>query len=196
MVLLRGYNKFCLVPKGSKLELVNTATKMISKYKLKGNLVLSIHRGAWVSRKETFHAHLCADVEDYLRVYEEKKFMIPKGQKQKENEKMVSKYQKSYYSDKLKSTKILRSKIQKTTMKPKTGPKFGDYTLLYHPSEVKVGLALSKNPNNKNVGSLLHTLGSMNSFAVWQDMAEVTATNGQYDRGCHICLVLSKHDYG
>ena len=192
----------------TKLELVKAATAMISEYKLEGgSIILSIHRGAWLSNKSKFHAPICADVNQYMQVFHNKESEIPNWPNKRyvtrqwrassdptEYEMNVMGYPfKTYFKQELKSITELKKRdtgkasfIQPTT--------YEGYTLLYHHSEPRVGFAVEKKSEDTSIAGYVQTLNVMNRFAGEHGLTNMEGSGD--DKGCHICLVLSGTRHG
>ena len=61
-----------------RLKVIKAAVELVShNTSLKHSAILSIHTGSWISTRDMFHAHVCVDVDDYLKIYAMKKSEIP-----------------------------------------------------------------------------------------------------------------------
>ena len=61
----------------TRLRIVAAAKAMVSHYGLEKSAILSVHLGSWMTKNDRFHAHVCVDLDDYLRLFETKKGEIP-----------------------------------------------------------------------------------------------------------------------
>lgn len=178
-----------------KKNLIDAASAVVKEYKLTNKSILSLHRGSWADAPH-FHAHVCVDVEGYLKVFNEKKVDINNMKhfvtKNWRHDKNPEKYEenarrypyKSYRGDEI-------DRIDKPTNKP--GEIKEDvfdagfeeaFTLVYHPDEPRIGFQ-----HEDGVVESYKVLETMNEFARKYGMADNGAKGD--DNGCHICLLLN-----
>ena len=92
---IRGIpSDFSGLTSAQKSSLIKAAHSALRVVKIRKG-ILSIHRGRWKSAKtEKFHAHICVDTEEYLRVLRIRKGTIPANDwlKSRSYEKKVREY--------------------------------------------------------------------------------------------------------
>ena len=191
----------------SKLELVKAATAMISEYKLEGGSILSIHRGSWITKKNMFHAHVCAEVNEFIKVFRKKEKEIPNwpsrnfvtrqwraSRDPRDYEKNVQGYPfKTYFREELQSIRELKKKDkEKGSFALPTS--YDGYTLLYHPSEPRVGFVVEKESEDTSTAGYVQTLDVINKFAGEHGLTNMESSGD--DKGCHICLMLTGSRHG
>ena len=200
----RDYNE---LNESSRKELVKEATTLISEYQLKGGSILSVHRGSWITTKNKFHAHVCSDVDEFIKVFQQKKDDIPNwpiqsyvtrqwraSKNPKDYEMNVRGYPfKTYFKDEVESILKLKKK-EKAKENKKAAIGYESYTLLYHASEPRIGFIFEKGNEDKEEKNYVETLDIMNKFATENGMTNIEG-KGE-DKGCHLCLVLDKSHHG
>ena len=192
---------------GARLKVVKAAMAMVSHYHLQKSAILSFHFGSWITTKNMFHAHVCADVNEYLSVYERKKKEIPnwpsrdyvtkqwKASKDPRNYAInVQQYPvRTYFKEEVEAvTEYRRSKPTKSEASHTPSPPFT--AILYHPSEPRVGFAVEKSAKPKSAESLLEAQEAIVKFASQNKLTDMNVKGDDY--GCHVCLVLDEKSYG
>lgn len=203
----------------TRREFVRAASVIVAEYKLKTLATLSVHRGSWITTKRMFHAHVCADVEDYIKVFHKKERQIPdwpsnryvtkqwRASKDPRNyEANVRGYPfRTYVKEEIQDVEIIRKRAQgKPPSKDKDKDKekesgsassdiYEGFTLLYHPTEPRVGFAAVKK-SNFTEEDYLKVLDSMNKFAGEKNLTDINSTGD--DKGCHLCVVFNELKHG
>lgn len=195
---------------GSRLKVVKAAMAMVSHYQLQKSSIFSLHFGSWITTKNMFHAHVCADVIEYLGVYERKKKDIPnwpsrdyvtKQWKASKNPRdyaiNVQQYPvRTYFKEEVEAVTEYRSKCRsKLTKAESSHNPFPPFTaIIYHPSEPRVGFVVEKAAKPKSAESLLEALDAIVQFASQNKLTDMNVKGD--DNGCHVCLVLDEKSHG
>ena len=181
----------------AKLKVVKTTKTMVSHehgYHLEKSAILSLHFGSWRSKKtKEFHAHICVDVDDYLRIFYEKKDAIPKhfpsgyaGE--------VRQYAPTYYEEDLEAIDdYLRAGGASASSQTQSSFTAGAITgaILYHPSEPRVGFVVTNSEEPRSDELHLQYLEAMIQFAKENNL---TVKDGE--DACHVCLFLDEKAHG
>ena len=193
---------------GARLKVVKAATAMVSHHHLQKSAILSFHFGSWITTKNMFHAHVCADVEEYLSVYEKRKRDIPNWPsrdyvtKQWKASKDPRKYAinvqqyplRTYFKDEVEAVKEYRRSKPTSKAKDSVTPSSPFTAILYHPSEPRVGFAVEKSAIPRSAESLLEAQEAIVKFASQNKLTDMNAKGD--DNGCHVCLVLDENPHG
>ena len=174
-----------------KSSLIKAAHSALRVVKIRKG-ILSIHRGQWKSTKtEKFHAHICVDTEEYLKVLrnEIRKGTIPaNGRLNSEYQKKVRKYaddRADFWKDVNATRKLTKSNNAEHVQNiqaPSSLPE--GVRLMCHPRKPLIGFFARIN-GRRIQGLLREVLEAMEEFAQTHGMT------GQED-GCHLCLYLSQ----
>lgn len=209
----QDYNK---ISPRLKQEIIRLANLMISEYSLQG--VFSIHCGSWTTTKHTFHAHICVDLDEYIRMFYRKENEIPNwpsrkyvtrewraSQRPTDYVKNVRGYPyKQYYRDECNG---IRDFIRKEQLKEEEGRdehkrvcpatdvhgNFQGFLIVYHPSEPRVGFVLNTR-QQVNQEDQFKAMDVMYKFAEASKLTSLRRRGP--DKGCHICLVLDQQTRG
>ncbi|XP_031565797.1 uncharacterized protein LOC116300956 [Actinia tenebrosa] len=202
----------------TKQELVRVASAIVSEYKLKTLATLSVHRGSWITTKRMFHAHVCADVDDYIKVFKKKEKQIPDwpssryvtkqwraSRDPRDYEANVRGYPfRTYMKEEIQDIEIIRKRGHAKPSPNKDKDKGSSsassdtcegFTLLYHPTEPRVGFAAVKK-SNFTAEDYLQVLDVMNKYAGENNLTDINSKGD--DRGCHLCVVFNadlKHGF-
>ena len=193
----------------ARLKVVKAAMAMVSHYNLQESAILSLHCGSWITTKDRFHAHVCVDVDDYLRIFDIKKKEIPnwpsrdyvtRQWKESQNPKHyatnVRGYPfRTYFRDEVRAIEDYRRQKtakKRTTVASSIPPNF---TILYHPSEPKVGFAVDDSPNSSSAEFRLEAQEALFEFASRNNLTDDMRSRDE-NNGCHVCLVLDGKAYG
>lgn len=196
---------------GAKLKIVKAAMAMVSHYNLQKSAISSLHFGKWGSDKNKFHAHLCVDVEEYLRIYDNRKNEIPnwpsasavnkewracKEPTHTSYVKNVRRYPfKTYFKDEVEAvTKYRRTEARGSTVGPSAIPSPPFTAILYHPSEPRVGFAVKNCATARSAEARLKAQEAIIEFASQYNLTNIDAKS-EHD-GCHVCLVLDEMTHG
>jgi hypothetical protein len=189
---------------------------MISVYNLQG--VLSIHCGSWTTTKDTFHAHICVDVDDYISLFYRKENEIPnwpnmsyvtrEWKASRDPQKYVKNVRgwpfKEYFKDECQGIRAFirkerrrenegREKHRKNCPDTEPDDMYYGFLVLYHPSEPRVGFILK---TREQVGQDDH-LRAMDVMYQFAEASKLTSLKKKGpDNGCHICLVLDRQTRG
>ena len=184
-----------------KLKVIKLAMLMVSEYNLQKSAILSLHFGSWLSTPNKFHAHICVDVKDYVRIVGQKKKIIdqhlpPLEKRNKwsdpnDYEANVRNYPSDTYFPK--EVQDIQKKIDGKT-KPKSNITCSSPFFL-HSSEPRIGYAVKKSEEPRDNESKLEVLKAMIDYAEQKSLTEIKAAGGD-DNGCHVCLVLDGKSHG
>ena len=194
----------------AKLKMVEAAMEMVPHYKLQQSGILSFHFESWLTEKNNFLAHCCADVETYLSIFEKNKDGIPNWPSPKNvtREWKASRDHRHYainvqqYPFKIcfkyelkdieqyRQTKSLSMRAADASAIPP--PPFT--AILYHLSEPKVGFAVEKSIRLRSGEALLEAQQAIIKFAEQSKLTNMYAKDG--NDGCHVCLVLDEKAHG
>ena len=191
----------------ARLKIIKAAIAMVSHYKLQKSAILSLHCGTWGSAKDRFHVHVCVDVEDYLRIFEAKHREIPNWPSRNYVTKEWKKTQdpnhyvmnvraypfKTYFKDEVRAIEGYRGQwlpSTSTAVALSIPPKF---TILYHPSEPKVGFAVDS-LSSSSAEFLLEAQEALFEFASRNNLTDKLSKDE--NNGCHVCLVLDGKAHG
>ena len=190
---IKTYQALC---DDQKKQVIDLALQMITEYKLKeSRAVLSQHSGSWYSSKHNYHAHLCVESEEYLRIVNENlgklKFWpeslpFDKIKKYPEREDEKKKAVK-------KIEEIIDKKSTKVTVEAHDVTE-GPYDVLFHLSEPRVGFAVNKERKPDDRNAWLNVQKDLMLFASGNDLTKVDVKDD--DHGCHVCLVLDGQNHG
>ena len=192
----------------ARLKIIKAAMAMVSHYKLQNSAILSLHCGTWGSAKDKFHVHVCVDVEDYLRIFEAKQSEIPNWPSRNYVTKEWKKSQnpnhyvmnvraypfKTYFRDEVRVIEDYRRQClpsTSTAVAPAIPPNF---TILYHPSEPKVGFAVDDSLSLSSAEFLLEAQEALFEFARRNNLTDKNSKDE--NSGCHVCLVLDGKTHG
>ena len=175
-----------------KSSLIKAAHSALREVKIRKG-ILSIHRGQWKSTKtEKFHAHICVDTEEYLKVLRNE---IRKGSIPADNQLQSELYQNEigkYADDRAdfwkdvnatrKLTKSNNAEHVENIQAPSSLPK--GVRLMCHPRKPLIGFFARI--NGRRIQDLLRE--------VLEAMEEFAQTHGMtgHEDGCHLCLYLSQ----
>ncbi|ELT88195.1 hypothetical protein CAPTEDRAFT_216986 [Capitella teleta] len=170
-------------------ELMRVANKIRGNFGLRKPL-LSVHRGSWLvpGKDDKFHAHICTDSDTYMRVFNDKKGLIPgwpssryvtKEWRASKNpshyEENVRRYPyKEYFDDEIKQA---RRRLEAGNVRPWANPE--GWTLFFHESAARVGFAPTGQQSREDL------LIAMERFI------REHATGSERMLGCHVCLALT-----
>ena len=177
-------------------KVIELALLMATKDELKGSrAVLSQHSGTWYNSKYNYHAHLCVESGKYINILKDnlKKFKWPTHLsfdkikkypgREDEKEKEVTKIREIIEDKGLpEATEEAQNVIE------------GNYYVLFHPSEPRVGFAVEESKKLAGFNDLLDVQKEMMKYA-----SENVVTKDDVDedyRGCHVCLVLDGQKHG
>lgn len=193
----------------TRQELVRVALAIVSGYKLKTMATLSVHRGSWITTKRMFHAHVCAGVEEYIKVFKEKEKQIPdwpspryvtkqwRASRDPRNyEANVRGYPfRTYVKEEIQDIEIMRKRFPSKDKATSSALRdiYDGFTVLYHPTEPRVGFAVAKQ-SNFTTDDYLQVLDAMNKYAGEKDLTDMH-TKGD-DKGCHLCVVFNDLNHG
>jgi diadenosine tetraphosphate (Ap4A) HIT family hydrolase len=184
---------FSKMTQEKRKELMEVVQSMMNKMSSTYNTsegILSIHRGSWLSKVTyEFHAHLCVDVNPYLKVFENEKHNIPCSAENwpymnyvnpTSYPSKVSCYpSKSYHTTEVKEIE----KLQFT--QPRDLPKVDNMKVILHRSHPKIGFVGTKTIPLANV------VWAIEKFAHELDLTTSNwADKKCYYDGCHVCLYL------
>lgn len=192
---------------GARLKVIKVAMTMVAHYRLQKSAIFSLHFGSWITTKNMFHAHVCADVNEYLRVYERKKGEIPnwpsrdyvtkqwKASKDPRNYAInVQQYPvRTYFKEEVEAVHEYR-RSKPTTAETTLTPSSPFTAILYHPSEPRVGFAVEKSARPKSAESFLEAQEAIVKFASQNKLTDMSVKGD--DNGCHVCLVLDEKSHG
>ena len=191
-----------------RLKVVKAAVALVSHYKLKKSAILSVHFGSWITKKDIYHAHVCADVEDYLNIFERKGEEIPEWPSRKYVTRQWKASQdprayalnvrgypfRTYFKEEIQA-------IEKYRRNPPSRSTVGapvailpPFNILHHPSEPKVGFAVENSARPSDAVSFLAAQETMIEFATQNKFTDMRA-RGDND-GCHVCLALDDRAHG
>ena len=209
----------------ARLKAIKAAMAMVSHYNLQESAILSLHCGTWITTKDRFHAHVCVDVDDYLRIFDIKKKEIPnwpsrdyvtRQWKESQNPKHyatnVRGYPfRTYFRDEVRAIEDYRRQKKRTTVASSIPPNF---TILYHPSEPKVGFAVDDavdadngvavkdavaddddSPKSTSAEFRLEAQEALFEFARRNNLTDDMRSRDD-NNGCHVCLVLDGKAHG
>lgn len=191
-----------------KLKVIKLAMSMVSEYNLQKSAILSLHFGSWLSTPHKFHAHICVDVEDYLRIVDQKKAIIAQhlpplnkrnkwfnGKDSKDYEANVRNYPSdTYFSEEVQDIQDIPKKINDET-KPHKSNITCSSPFFLHLSEPRIGYVVKKSEEPRDNESKLKVLKAMIDYAKQKSLTEIKAAGGG-DNGCHVCLVLDGKSHG
>ncbi|XP_031565798.1 uncharacterized protein LOC116300958 [Actinia tenebrosa] len=210
---------FGKIPLRLKREIIRLANVMISEYDLPQGGVFSIHCGSWTTNDHTFHAFICVDVDDYIRLFYRRENEIPNwpsrsfvtrewkaSRNPSEYVKNVRGYPyKEYFKAECQGIRRFIEKEQRREDEGKAKHRrvcptidenygnFEGFLVVYHPSEPRVGFVLNTR-EHVNQDDHLRALDAMYKFAEASKLTNLK-TKGE-DKGCHICLVLDQQTQG
>ena len=189
----------------TRLRIIAAAKAMVSHYGLEKSAILSVHLGSWMAKNNRFHAHVCVDLDDYLRLFKTKKEEIPGWPSRKYVTKEWKASQdpnhyeinvrgypfKTYFEEEL--ADIQNSQPQHLSS---TGALAVAQPLciLYHPSEPKVGFAVEESKKSNTDEFLLEVQEAIINFANTSNLTNIHTKDG--DSGCHMCLILDGKAHG
>ena len=202
----KSITSFNSLDQGAKLKIVKAAIAMVSHYKLQQLAILSLHFGKWGTDKNKFHGHLYVDVEEYLRIFEQRKKEIPnwpsqeyvtrewKSRNPEDYESNVRRYPfKTYFKDEVNSVREYRRTQPRTCTAGASATPSPPFTILYHPSEPRVGFAVRRG-RTRSAEAFLEAQEAIINFASQKNLTNIHATNE--NDGCHVCLVLDGNTHG
>ncbi|XP_015770393.1 PREDICTED: uncharacterized protein LOC107348834 isoform X1 [Acropora digitifera] len=194
-----------------RLKVIKAAVELVShNTSLKHSAILSIHTGSWISTRDMFLAHVCVDVDDYLKIYAMKKSEIPEwpstkfvtrqwkaSRNHRDYAMNVRGYPfKTYFKQEVIAIKA--NQRQKLPNKSSGGASEvpSKFTILYHPSEPKIGFAVEKSEISScaNLKFLLEAQEALFKFATDCKLTDMSSKNE--DNGCHVCLILNEKRHG
>ena len=192
-----------------RLKVIKAAVELIShNTNLQHSAILSIHCGSWITTKDMFHAHVCVDVDDYLKIYEMKKSEIPEWPSSKfvtrqwkasrnprDYAMNVRGYPfKTYFEQEVAAIEAHQG--QKLPKKSSDGASEvpSKFTILYHPSEPKIGFAVKKSEISSSAEFLLEAQEALFKFATECKLTDMSSK--AEDNGCHVCLILDEKRHG
>lgn len=190
-----------------KLEVIKAAVEMVSHYTdLKHSAILSIHCGSWITTKDMFHAHVCVDVDEYLKIYEDTKKKIPewpseefvtgqwKASKNPEDYAMnVRGYPfKTYFKQEVAAIKAKQGQKLPNESSGGDSKDPSKFSILYHPSEPKIGFAVEK--SEISISALFEAQEALFKFATDCKLTDISSKHEE--NGCHVCLILDEKKYG
>ena len=206
----KSITNYNFLAEGAKLKIVKAAMAMVAHYNLQKSASLSLHFGKWGTDKDKFHVHLCVDVEDYLRIYEERKHEVPnwpsvrsvtkewKACKEPTHISYVKNVRgypfKTYFKDEVVAvTKYRQTEARTNTVGPSAIPP--PFTaILYHPSEPRVGFIVMNYRRARSAEARLQAQEAIIGFASQYNLTNIHAKS-EHD-GCHVCLVLDGKTHG
>ena len=160
--------------KDTKLELLKSAKSIVSEYKLQNSAILSLHFGSWLSTKNKFHAHICVDVDDYLKIFSERRkeaIVFPpenkrnkwsNGKDTEDYEKNVRKYPPhTYFLEEVQAIHTIKGDRSKPTESGASNITCPPSPYLLHPSEPRVGYVVENSETPKDNESDLKALKEM-----------------------------------
>lgn len=196
----------------AKLKIVKAALAIVSHYNLQNSATLSLHCGKWGTDKNKFHVHLCVDVEDYLRIYDNRKHEVPNWPPSerfvKNNKEWIYKEAthrgyvknvrqypfKTYFQNEVEAVTKYRRTEERTTVGPSAIPYPPFTAILYHPSEPRVGFAVKNRTTARSAEARLQAQEAIIEFASQYNLTNIHAQSE--NDGCHVCLVLDEKPYG
>lgn len=195
--------EFSLITDEQTQKVIKTAKSALECFNISGG-VLSIHRGSWRTTRDKFHAHVCVDVDSYLRVYESRKKLIPNWPsreyvtKQWRHSKNPRSYAdnvrgypyRSYLDDEVASIRTIRKRPTRKENIAENAELDETFSsedcakkIVYHSRHPKIGFVCKK---LKSIEDHQNLLSAMEKFAQGRNL---TSSNSKDENeGCHICL--------
>ena len=191
---IKTYQALC---DDQKKQVIDLALQMITEYKLKeSRAVLSQHSGSWYSSKHNYHAHLCVESEEYLKIVNDNLGKLKFWPKQLSFDE-IKKYPGREDKKEEEVTKIRKIIIDKglpEATEEAHNVTVGNYSVLFHLSEPRVGFAVEESEKPAGCNDLLDVQKEMMKYA-----SENVVTKYDVDKdyqGCHVCLVLDGQKHG
>ena len=180
-----------------KKKVIELALLMATKDELKGSrAVLSQHSGSWYSSKHNYHAHLCVESGKYLNILEDNLEKLKFWPKHLSYDK-IEKYPDREDEKKKEVTKIqeiIKDKGSPEATEEAHNVTMGNYSVLFHLSEPRVGFVVEESEKPAGCNDLLDVQKEMMRYA-----SENVLTKDDVDKdyqGCHVCLVLDGQKHG
>ena len=179
--------------KGQTEELMRAVRSMMARFDIPSG-TLSIHRGSWLSRKtKIFHAHICVDVDLYLKVFDERKKIIPSWPNGKyvTNNWKANRDPGSYSQNVKKPSYPSYLNEEVTAIENLLGvpsqilPKVDveGISVILHPKHPKIGFV-----GKKTILSELDVVWAIERFA--KKLGLINPESKDENDGCHVCLHL------
>lgn len=198
---------------GAKRKIVKEAMAMVSYYTdLQQSAILSLHCGNWGTDKKKTHAHLCVDVEVYLRIYDRRKRKTPHwflahyvnkewracdDATHSSYVENVRQYPfKTYFKKEVAAVRnYRRTEARTSTVGPSAIPSPPFTAILYHAKEPRVGFAVKNCVTARSAEARLEALEAIIGFASQYNLTNSPQSRSD-DDGCHVCLVLDEQTHG
>ena len=190
----------------TRLRVVAAAKAIVSHYRLEKSAILSVHFGSWITKKDMFHAHVCVDLDDYLRIFEAKNKEIPGWPSRKYVTRQWKASQdpshyainvrgypfRTYFKEELTAIRNSRPQQSSSTGALAVAQPF---CILYHPSEPKIGFVVEESKKSNTDEFLLEVQEAIIKFATTSNLTNIHARDAD-NGGCHVCLTLDGKAHG
>jgi len=164
-----------------------------------GYTILSFHRGNWISESilgKKFHAHVCVDIERYLKVLTATKFIFDGNLLDYEQcvTDEIGKGTEEYYQP---DVKAMKSRTLQQAFKNARSVTEKEPHLAWHPNLARIGFIVSKTSGDFNTAAMLLLLKRMDAFTA---KLRLNGPASQEDditeellnqMGCHFCVSLT-----
>ena len=203
----KAITNFNSLDQEAKLKIVKAAMAMVTHYNLQQLAVLSLHFGKWGTEKNKFHGHLYVDLEEYLSIFKKREGEIPNwpsrgyvtrewkaSKNPRHYESNVRGYPfKNYFNEEVEGVKKCRGTNPSSSAGSSATPSPPFSTILYHPSEPRVGFAVFSGRKIR-AENFLEAQEAIITFASQNNLTNIYAKDE--NDGCHVCLVLDGKKHG